>query len=305
MCKGFNDSSQNVERKLPTQLLLGRCLLKLQECELLLKRLLAQSSFSGPPGEVSALYAERASSFQKKMMGELVGTLTKTFLTEAAAQDDSYVFDTQPNNVVWVQTRTQIVYAEESYVAVTDALKELVLLRNELVHHFISKFDLNTARGCAEAEAFLSLSYAKIEKNFQLLQTWHSTMVEAHTKLLSVCNDPSFDDFIDGICPDGTIDWARAGIVQGLRDAEAALAKDGWTSLAAAIKWLSKSSPEQRPRRYRCNSWRQVLHESRQFEVTKRASLSSSRNSERAQAETVWFRSRRQDNAEQSNMFAT
>lgn len=298
MCEGLDDSSQNVERKVPTQLLLGRCLLKLQEYELLLKRLLAHSSVSGPPSEVLGLYAERASSLQKKMMGELVGTLTKTFLTGATMQDDSYVFAAQPSNVVWVQTRTQIVYAEEQYVTVTDALKELVSLRNELVHHFINKFDLDTAKGCVEAEAFLNLSYAKIEKNLQLLQTWHSAMVEAQTKLLSVYSDPSFEDFIDGICSDGTIDWPRAGIVQGLRDAEEARAIDGWTSLAAAIKWLSKSSPEQRPKRYGCNSWRQVLHESRQFEVTKRESLSSHRKSEHAQAETVWFRSRRGANAE-------
>lgn len=298
MCERQNNSSHQAERQLSTQLLLGQCILKLQEYELLLKRLLKNVTFSGPAGEVQALRAEKGSSLQKKMMGELVGVLTTTFLTTAALGDNTYVSIAKPENVAWVETRIQIVFAEERYIAITDALKELVALRNELVHHFIKKFNLRTSEGCAEAEVFLSRSYTKIEENLQLLQTWCKTMAEAQVKLATVFDDPTFQNFIDGISPDGTVDWSRAGIVQGLRDAEGCLAVNGWTSLSAAIEWISKNSPDQSPKRYGCSSWRQVLHESRQFDLSRQASLRYPSANKSHPAATVWFRCRRRADAE-------
>jgi hypothetical protein len=293
-----NNSSHQAERQLSTQLLLGQCILKLQEYELLLKRLLENVAFSGPPAEVQAVRAEKSMSLRKKMMGELVGVLTKTFLTTAALGDNACVSIAKPENVAWVETRMQIVFAEERYTAIRDALRELVELRNELVHHFIRKFNLSTSEGCAEAEVFLSRSYIKIEENLQLLQTWCKTLAEAQVKLATVFNDPTFQNFIEGISPDGTVDWSRAGIVQGLRDAEGCLAVNGWTSLSAAIERISKNSPDQSPKRYGCSSWRQVLHESRQFDLSRRASFSYPSANKSHPVATVWFRSRRRANAE-------
>ena len=43
-----------------------------------------------------------------------------------------------------------------------------------------------------------------------------------------------------------------------------------WTELNAAIAWIAKQHPDQTPRRYGCSSWRQVLHESGEFEVMKK-----------------------------------
>lgn len=79
---------------------------------------------------------------------------------------------------------------------------------------------------------------------------------------------------VDGIAPDGQVHWPMSGIVSSLREAEVALAQggqDGWTVLNAAIAWQRQHAPEQTPKRYGCSSWRQVLHESGQFEVRKQA----------------------------------
>ena len=70
-----------------------------------------------------------------------------------------------------------------------------------------------------------------------------------------------------GILPDGTVDWETTPIVAVLREAELSLAKDGWTPLDAAIKWLSTKYPDKQPAQYGCSRWRHLLHESKLFEI--------------------------------------
>jgi hypothetical protein len=80
-------------------------------------------------------------------------------------------------------------------------------------------------------------------------------------------SDAFHDLMINGIAPDGTVYWPRAGIVRALREAANELAVDGWTPVAAAGRWITERNPEQQPNKYGCASWRQVLHESRLFEL--------------------------------------
>ena len=98
-----------------------------------------------------------------------------------------------------------------------------------------------------------------------------------------VQSDAFLDLVIDGIAPDGTVDWPAAGIIRALQEVANELAVDGWTPVAAAGRWIMERSPEQRPNKYGCASWRQVLHESRLFELRYRDA-----NGRRA----AWYRAR-------------
>lgn len=283
------------EKHVSIQCLLGKCLLRLQEYESLLKHMLPQAAVSGPASDIPASIAKKRSSLQKKMMGELVGTLTESFLTgEHADQEERTSSVQEDGNTIWVESRTQVVFSAERYVETKAGLKEVVALRNELVHHFIDKFDLSNAEGCADAQGFLEASYQSIDDHFTLLRAWNEAMIEAQVRIASVTTEPAFLDFLDGILPDGTVEWARAGIVQGLRDAEERLAVSGWTDLSEAIAWISKSCPEQTPKRFGCSSWRQALHESRQFEIRKEVADGAQLGAQAQPAMVVWFRSRRE-----------
>ena len=77
-----------------------------------------------------------------------------------------------------------------------------------------------------------------------------------------------FDNLvITGIAPDGSVDWPAAGIVQALLEASTALAIEGWTPVASAERWIAETYPDQRPAKYGCSSWRQVVHQSHVFEL--------------------------------------
>jgi hypothetical protein len=273
---------------------LGRCMLQLQQYEVLLKRMLPYASYSGRPEELSALLAEATDFIGSKTMGALVGILTETVLRPSdQVSENPNSNDVSDTESISVSSRMQLVLDAESYKAIKTSLKELVTLRNMLVHEFLTSFDIHQLDGCIAAEAFLSESLGSINAHLVVLRDWTQTLKEAHASVASALGAPSFQSFLhDGIAPDGTIHWGVSGIVWGLRDAEADLASNGWTPLDSAIAWMGRHAPEQTPERYGCNSWRQVLHDSKQFDIFKLSSVSAT-NTQQATGAKVWYRSRR------------
>lgn len=155
-------------------------------------------------------------------------------------------------------------FTEENFKLTKQRLADLVDLRNELVHHFIEKHDIMTSSGCQTAESYLDECFKNINDHYQELLQWIKHSDDSRAYMASLMLTPEFlDYFIYEIKPD------KAAIVNLLRDAESALATEGWTSLHRAIAYIGKLESEQTPKRYGCSSWRQVLHESKQFEVRK------------------------------------
>ncbi|HGS8012525.1 OST-HTH/LOTUS domain-containing protein [Pseudomonas aeruginosa] len=185
-----------------------------------------------------------------------------------------------------ISFRCQMELPEGHYAETKAALKELVDLRNELVHHFLQRFDLWSVDGCIAAESYLDESYETIDGHYLTLRDWAKSMDEARQLMVSFMQTPEYRDFvINGIGPDGTVHWASSGITNCLREAETKLAQEGWTPLFEAIHWIAKTYPEQTPKRYGCGSWRHVIHASQQFEIRKQSQADTG-------ATVVWYRSR-------------
>ena len=141
-------------------------------------------------------------------------------------------------------------------------------MRNELVHHFIQRFELSSESGCDAAALYLDECDQKIEAQRHTMLGWakaHQEAKEVHAAFLLSEEGARF--FAYGILPDGTVEWATTPIVYALRQAELNLAKDGWTSLNEAARWLAEKYPDKKPEQYGCSRWRHLLHESRLFEI--------------------------------------
>ena len=91
---------------------------------------------------------------------------------------------------------------------------------------------------------------------------------------------------IDGIAPDGTVDWTSAGLTRVLRESHERLAVDGWTCLDSIKDWLAQAHKDQVPERYGCRSWPHTLHASRQFDLVYRV---------QGDQKVGWFRPRGSD----------
>ena len=173
-----------------------------------------------------------------------------------------------PEDVISFGMRMHLSISAEDYVRTENDLKELVLLRNNLVHHFIDQHDLWSQDGCRGAHDALLVAYSRIDQHFEQLRGWAEHMDQARQLAAEFVQSDVFHDLVvNGIAPDGTVDWPASGIVRALREAAGDLAVEGWAPVAVAGRWIVERHPEQLPAKYGCSSWRQVVHESRLFDL--------------------------------------
>ncbi|MFM9433535.1 hypothetical protein ACFDR9_000576 [Janthinobacterium sp. CG_23.3] len=248
-------------------------MLRVQQYERLLKTMVAGMAVKGPVERFQAVQDQKLADVRNKTLGTLVGTFTGDHLTAASSDvevipDDGTRSGGQSADVPWASVRFNISMSPERYAQTKDGLAELVAMRNDLVHHLIENFDISDENGCRAASIHLDVCYGKIDSQCKLLKTWANSVVESQALASSYVQSKAFEDmFIHGINEDGSVCWPRSTIVECLREAEAACQVGGWTSLDAAIGFISKENRDQGPNRYGCKTWRQILRKSGLFEL--------------------------------------
>ena len=260
--------------QLEMQQKLGRCMLRLQQYERLLKSMVAGMALEGPFEQLQATRARQVASASDKSLGTLVRMFTGSHLTFAPSEGEREPGDTssgaQSAGVAWASMRFSISMSPERYEQTKAGLAELVALRNDLVHHLIERFDISDESGCCAAATHLDACYEQIDAHFERLKDWARSLAETQALASSFLQSKSFEDmFVHGINPDGSVCWARSTIVECLHKAETACQVGGWTSLDTAIEFISRENRDQVPSRYGCKTWRQVLRKSGLFELQK------------------------------------
>jgi hypothetical protein len=276
-------AQQEVQRKL------GRCLLRLQQVEQLLKALVPHISLKGEANHLQSIQEKQIACAKTKTMGGLVSMLTGELLSPTLS--DTELSDDESDNVGdaietgWFKFSCQISMSVENYEQTRMALADLVEMRNGLVHHFLERFNIRVVSDCHKADAYLDECDAQINGQLANLQQWAKSMQKAGELSAEYLNSLEFEDaFVHGIMPDGIVDWPRTTIVECLRNAELACAQNGWTMLDSAIAHVRKSEPEQMPTKYHCKTWRQVLKKSEQFAIREDVNPLNGRGQ-------VWYRS--------------
>ena len=223
----------------------GALLIRIQQYERLIKAIVAHHDISGPAHALEAIRAARIDDASTKTLGALVGQLVGSYVTTEAASDNEKEAEL-PDNAVSFRFRTQLSLSVEDYIRTQDELRELVSLRNMLVHHFIDRHDLWTTEGCRSAQEALDSAYARIDQHYEQLRGWAEHMEQARQLAAEFVQSDAFRDFvINGIAPDGSVDWAGAGIVRVLREAARELSVEGWTPVHNAGRWIQERYPTQ------------------------------------------------------------
>lgn len=250
------------------QRLLGRCLLRLQQYEHLIKIIVAQHELSG---SVHGLEKGKTGSIVNssgKTLGNLVRDLLGSYVVTDASDIPDDVAINSKEGVSSFSMKMQVALPEAEFARTESGLKELVLLRNNLVHHFIDEHDLWSLNGCQGASDSLAEAYNRIDQHFEQLREWAEDMSRLRRAMADIFQQDGFREMvINGINQDGTVYWPAAGIVYALRAAARELAIDGWTSVNKASEWVAERQPDQTIKKYGCSSWRQVVHESRLFDL--------------------------------------
>lgn len=274
---------------------LGRCMIRLQQYERSMKALVANIAVEGPPEKLQDIRDKQVLCANTKTLGTLIGMFTGSYLNVAAPQgqpapEDAEADDNSPNQA-WVRMNFSMAMSPERHAQTKQALAELVDMRNDLVHHFLERFDLWQESGCRTADAHLDSCFEQIDGHCMELMGWAKSMERARALSASVMQSQQFEDAIlHGIGPDGTVHWPISTIVECLRNAEQVCAIDGWTLLNSAIEHIRGSHSDQTPKRYGCGSWRHVIHASQQFDILKKTNQDTG-------GLAVWYRSRSEEAA--------
>lgn len=234
--------------QLDVQRWLGRCMLRLQQYERLMKTLLAHHELAGPADTLEAQRAANLEKFSEKTLGTLVKSLFESYAVPDGFERELLPEDKVPTDRISMTISFRMAMAPERLAEVRAQIEELVVMRNELVHHFIERFDLWSDPGCEAALRHLEHCYQRIDHHHNELVGWVKTMDQARAHMAAFAQTDAFNDMVvNGIAPDGSFDWPHTGIVRVLREASEALSEDGWTRLDRTAPAAPSCRP--RPRR--------------------------------------------------------
>lgn len=255
---------------------LGRCMLRVQQYERLMKTMLAAIALQGTPAQIESAKIENAGELNGKSLGTLLKDyFFKDFLVDSSTNSSQ----TEPDETFaesqaiaaglpYFKFRFQLQMSPEGFEQSKQTLLKLRDLRNAVVHHLLDRFDIYDESGCVGAIAYLDTSYVTFDAHCLQLKEWAEAMERTRGLNASFMASQVFQDSVfNGINSDGSIDWPRSGVVRALREAEVACAEDGWTLLNTAIDWLRTDYSDQTPTKYQCKTWKQVLKRSKQFEI--------------------------------------
>lgn len=258
-----DDETPELQREV--QRLLGRCILRLQQYEGLMKALIADHVVSGAAVDLQRIRDRQVKDTARKTLGKLMGELLGSYLVAGEPDSAEDLVTDAPE----VSFRMRLSLSEDDFARTETGLRELVELRNNLVHQFIDQHDINRPDGCRGASTALIAAYERIDHHFEELREWARDLLRMRERMAAAMAPgmPFYMALVHGIHPDGTIDWQIASIVEALRKAATDLQVDGWARVAEAGAWVAAHHPDLSPQAYGCRSWRQVLHESRAFDL--------------------------------------
>lgn len=248
---------------------LGRCLVRLQQYELVMKAFAARHRVEGAAAAFPEALAAREARFADKTLGQVVGEVVHSVFEDL---DLERVPDTPADAPARLAVGFSLALPDDTQAAVKLSLEALVKLRNDLVHGFIERHDIWTTTGLSSAIDYLDTAYTTIDERFIELRDWYRQMANSQQALAEFVASDTGRELL-----------FTSPLVVHLGHAERDLAVDGWTLLDRAIALIRSQEPGLTPRSEGYSSWRQVLHESTRFEIRREAGPTGVR--------TTWYRS--------------
>lgn len=174
------------------QRMLGQCLLRLQAYEHLMKSIVAAHRVSASSAAFEKAFADRVSETSRKTLGTLVGELMGSLLVPDGQQGMKQSQD----EVSSVAFQMQIVLSAEDFARTEADLRDLVALRNRLVHHFVEEHELGTREGCLGAQEALAQALDRISAASANLRSWAEDMMRVRVRTAEYLSSADFQALI-------------------------------------------------------------------------------------------------------------
>lgn len=248
---------------------LGRCLLSLQQSERMLKALLVDSQLSvripvaasGPP-HVSRAYE------QDKVAGMTLGGLVSLFCCDVVvAEPKAKTEDAseETSNQLAFDMRFSRSLDQAEHVKLAASMREMVQLRNDLVHHLTERFKLTCLDGCTDALNFLQCSYGCIENFRKQLNDFGEQMQACRQHFQEFLATKAFQNFLRT----GKVPLLGTSMIDAMQAAFDACGgrEAGFVLMDVYTAWLEQHRPEESHEKYGRVSWAQLIHESDLYRI--------------------------------------
>lgn len=216
-------SDELVAKSREVQRLLGRCLLRIQQLEKLLKAVVTVQHHYGSGADSAQLAQQRASQVAKLGMGDLVDFILAEVLhvrtgqvgpdgleaerpsrrgasngqsktAALAKRHDQAQAKAMADQRPWFTSKLTMSAGPEEAREITERLTSLVQLRNRVVHHFCDDHEIRTEAGCDRATAFLEQTDASLAQHMDHLRKWALELDEARIEAARFLSDPAVVD---------------------------------------------------------------------------------------------------------------
>ena len=214
---------------------MGRNLLIFQQIEHWLKFLLAQHTVGGTAETLSANLEKKTECVSKKMLGQLVDMYGSEVLEDAGAEVTEVERPTG-----WYAFTFRISADTEIVESLRRDLKQMKDERNELVHHFLPRWQPNSSALMAKSLAYLDAQRERVLPIHEHLRSTVNHIQESRQQLLDFVNSPEYEKQPE-------LMWLQISpLVSLLRDVAIQYHRqDGWTYLAQAGDLAAKELPEE------------------------------------------------------------
>ena len=214
---------------------IGRNLLLFQQSEHFLKFLLSTHKAGGTAETFKINSQAQADCINKKTLGPLV----EKYGTEVL-QDAGEEVPEEERPAGWFVFSFRVSGDTEFVESMRRDLKVMTDERNELVHHFLPRWQPDSPEKMAEALAYLDTQRERVLPMHEHLRTTIGHMQESRQKLLQFMTSPEYEK-------QSELMWLQASsLVSFLSDVTAKIhRKDGWCFLAHAGELAAKELPEE------------------------------------------------------------
>lgn len=224
--KCMDESKQNTRQILRDEVLrkIGSNLLLFQQIEGLLKLLLGTSQVQGTASTMIAYQQQRIEEIQKRMMGLLV----KKYIDEILSEPDSALQEPKDLSLPWISCSFKTAGDSKFNELQSKSLKMMVDERNELVHHFLPRWQPDSPDHMADASSYLD------KQRERVLPVWEHlvSVVNAKQRLVNLVASNEWSQRFELLL------LQESPLIRLLLEIATQISRsDGWTYLAHAGKF--------------------------------------------------------------------
>ncbi len=213
----------------------GRNVVIFQQVEHLLKFLNTHARFHAPASKFSERFDKHAASIRNKSMGELAGKLVDTVLQQDSDDATPDVIDE-----AWFGFRFTIETNAEFVERHAGEMQALVDRRNELVHHFLPRWQATVEGAADDVLEYLDAQREEAVRMLERLQGWARTVDAARKEHAAFFASDEGQREIDLLL----VRSSRLVLMLG-QIAMATPRQDGWTLLSSAGQLIKRDAPEE------------------------------------------------------------